>query len=148
NSSEDLSNKKRITPTSIAPITFFIREESNWILSYSKTLKKDQFTVLSSIAQEIYDFLKQRGASFFSDIAEGVKHLQTEIETGLWELIAAGVVTADGFDNLRAMIDPKRRLGRRGCRLIPRFSTGRWSLLPFKEVEYSEHLEAVCWMLL
>ncbi len=33
--------------------------------------------------------------------------------TALWELVAAGLVTADGFENLRALIDPKRRARRR-----------------------------------
>ena len=34
-----------------------------------------------------------------------------EVEDALWELTAAGLVTADGFENLRALIDPKRRRG-------------------------------------
>jgi ATP-dependent Lhr-like helicase len=47
--------------------------------------------------------------------------------------VAAGLVTADGFDNLRALIDPKRRLalGRRN-RSRPRNAAGRWALLPAK----------------
>jgi ATP-dependent Lhr-like helicase len=48
----------------------------------------------------------------------------------LWELVSAGLVTADGFDNLRAFLDPKRRAGQgRGRAARPRNSTGRWSLL-------------------
>src|SRR4029077_11816907 len=36
----------------------------------------------------------------------------------------------DGFDNLRALIDPKRRAGQGSGRSArPRHSTGRWSLL-------------------
>src|ERR1019366_253930 len=54
---------------------------------------------------------RQGGASFFADIVRGTGKLKAEIETGLWELVAAGLVTADGFDNLRALIDPKRRGG-------------------------------------
>ena len=57
------------------------------------------------------DFLRQRGASFFADIVRGTEKLKAEIETALWELVAAGLVTADGFDNLRSLIDPKRRAG-------------------------------------
>ena len=57
------------------------------------------------------DFLRQRGASFFADIVRGTDKLKAEVETALWELVAAGVVTADGFDNLRSLIDPKRRAG-------------------------------------
>ncbi|MGE3488298.1 MAG: hypothetical protein AB7L09_26635, partial [Nitrospira sp.] len=44
--------------------------------------------------------------------------------------VAAGIVTADGFDNLRALMDPHRRRaeGRERARR-PRYSAGRWSLL-------------------
>ena len=69
------------------------------------------------------DFLKQRGASFFADIVRGTGKLKSEIETALWELVAAGLVTADGFDNLRSLIDPKRRAGQgSGRTLRPRHS--------------------------
>jgi ATP-dependent Lhr-like helicase len=52
------------------------------------------------------------------------------VEEGLWELVAAGLVSADGFDNLRALLDPHRRRaeGRERTRR-PRHATGRWSLL-------------------
>jgi ATP-dependent Lhr-like helicase len=40
------------------------------------------------------------------------------------------LVTADGFDNLRALTDPKRRSGEgRGRFLRPRNAGGRWALL-------------------
>jgi ATP-dependent Lhr-like helicase len=45
-------------------------------------------------------------------------------------LLAGGFVTADGFDNLRALIDPKRRKGEgRGRKIRPRHAAGRWALL-------------------
>ncbi|MGB6412025.1 MAG: hypothetical protein WBF19_01615, partial [Candidatus Cybelea sp.] len=47
----------------------------------------------------------------------------------LWQLVAAGLVTADGFDALRSLSDAKRRLGERGLRARPRSSSGRWTLL-------------------
>ncbi len=56
--------------------------------------------------------------------------LATEVEDGLWELVTAGLVTADGFENLRALIDPKRRRGEgRGRLARPRHAAGRWALL-------------------
>jgi ATP-dependent Lhr-like helicase len=52
------------------------------------------------------------------------------VEDALWELVAAGMVTADGFENLRALLDPKRRAGQgRGRRARPRHAPGRWALL-------------------
>ena len=37
--------------------------------------------------------------------------LKAEVETGLWELVAAGLVTADGFENLRSLVTPKNLSG-------------------------------------
>jgi len=88
------------------------------------------YVQLSSVAQELRRVLDERGASFFADLAKGTNHLPAEVEGALWELVAAGVVTADGFDNLRALMDPHRRRaeGRERARR-PRYSAGRWSLL-------------------
>jgi ATP-dependent Lhr-like helicase len=98
----------------------------------------------------VLDFLRQRGASFFADIVRGTGKLKAEIETALWELVAAGLVTADGFDNLRSLIDPKRRAGQGSGRTTrPRHNAGRWALLYTDEiVERPRAVEAACWMLL
>jgi len=46
------------------------------------------------------------------------------------ELVTAGLITADGFDNLRALIDPKRRAGQgTGRRRASPHSSGRWFAL-------------------
>jgi ATP-dependent Lhr-like helicase len=105
---------------------------------------------LSPDAANVLQFLRQRGASFFSDIVRGTGKLKSEVETALWELVAAGLLTADGFDNLRALIDPKRRSGQGSGRAArPRHSTGRWSLLYSGEsTDRNVALEAICWMLL
>src|SRR5262249_14968998 len=67
---------------------------------------------------------------FFADIVRGSRRLRSEVEAALWELVAAGLVTADGFDNLRALIDPRRRAGQGSARdARPRNSAGRWTLL-------------------
>jgi ATP-dependent Lhr-like helicase len=72
------------------------------------------------------------------------------VETALWELVAGGLITADGFDNLRSLIDPKRRAGQGSGRVArPRHSTGRWALLHTgDEVEKNRSVESTCWMLL
>ncbi|MGZ4821634.1 MAG: Lhr family helicase, partial [Terriglobales bacterium] len=62
----------------------------------------------------------------------------------------AGLVTADGFDNLRSLIDPRRRAGQGSGRAArPRHSAGRWSLLyPVEQAERNKLVEATCAMLL
>ena len=96
------------------------------------------------------EFLRRRGASFFADIVRSTGKLKAEIETALWELVAAGMVTADGFDNLRSLINPKRRIGPGSPKAPrPRHTPGRWSLLyPAEGSDRSNVAEATCWMLL
>ncbi|HEX4546612.1 MAG TPA: hypothetical protein VH110_09635 [Candidatus Acidoferrum sp.] len=141
--------KRRVIPTSVAPITFFVREDAEWMVPRREAGEADM-TGLSVDAAAILQFLRQRGASFFADIVRGTGKLKSEVETALWELVAAGLLTADGFDNLRALIDPKRRSGQGSGRSArPRHSAGRWSLLYSGEVQdRARALEAVCWMLL
>ena len=164
------TRQRRVIPTSVAPITFFVREEADWMAlsqnphasaSSAQAFSQNRGEVghpdsdevksgLSHGAQVVLEFLRQRGASFFADIVRGTGKLKAEIETALWELVAAGVVTADGFDNLRSLIDPKRRAGQGvGKMTRPRHSTGRWAMLHADvTAERPRAVEAACWMLL
>lgn len=122
----DPARSRRIVPTSVAPISLFPREDMPWFLGAFGQRE----LALSSIAQDIARFLRERGASFFADMVKSTHHLPSEVKDGLWELAAAGIVTADGFDNLRALLDPRRRAGQgRERERRPRHSVGRWSLL-------------------
>lgn len=139
--------KRRVIPTSVAPITFFIRENADWVPVHK--LEEGKLIGLSPIANTIFQFLTKRGASFFADIVKGVDKLKSEVEFALWELVAAGLITADGFDNLRALIDPRRRLNRGRRRKRPLFSMGRWSVLHAEsQVQPQQQMEAIAWMLL
>jgi ATP-dependent helicase Lhr and Lhr-like helicase len=141
--------KRRVIPSSVAPITFFVREDADWMLPRRDSAAPEACG-LSPDAATVLQFLRQRGASFFADIVRATGKLKSEVETALWELVAAGLLTADGFDNLRALIDPKRRAGQGSGRTArPRHSTGRWSLLYSGEgPERTQALESICWMLL
>jgi ATP-dependent Lhr-like helicase len=147
---DSADGKRRVIPTSVAPITFFVREEADWMSPRHPAADPSDARGLSPGAKQVLDFLRQRGASFFADIVRGTGRLKAEVETALWELVAAGLVTADGFDNLRALIDPKRRSGHGSGRTArPRHSTGRWVQLHTDQaVERVRALEASCWMLL
>jgi len=142
--------KRRVIPTSVAPVTFFVREDADWMTPRHGGANEAATRGLSVGARQVLDYLRQRGASFFADIVRGTRKLKSEVESALWELVAGGIVTADGFDNLRALIDPKRRSGQgHGRTLRPRHSAGRWSLLYAGEAtDATAALEATCWMLL
>jgi len=143
----DGNRRRRVIPTSVAPITFFVREEADWMQPH-QAISDSQG--LSPVAKQVLEYLRQRGASFFSDIVRATGKLKAEIETGLWELVAGGLVTADGFDNLRSLIDPKRRAGQGSGRTSrPRHSAGRWAIMHTDSgVERERAVEATCWMLL
>ncbi len=164
--------QRRVIPTSVAPITFFVREDADWMGVRQRphtfdSLRADSVSPKSGEtrmgharpedsrglgygAQLVLEFLRQRGASFFADIVRATGKLKAEIETALWELVAAGLVTADGFDNLRSLIDPKRRAGQGSGRTTrPRHNAGRWALLHADVgAERPRAVEAACWMLL
>lgn len=143
----DTANR-RVIPTSASPVAFYLREECDWLAPHSTEF---DLSVLSSQARKVLDFLKEKGASFFVDAARGTRLLKTEVEMALWELVTAGLVTADGFDNLRALTSPKRRAGHGliGASPRARSSQGRWSLVNTESFcTTDEHVEAVCWMLL
>jgi ATP-dependent Lhr-like helicase len=154
---DSTGSARRVVPTSVAPITFFIRDDAEWmalpgIRDAHAALEKEAENGrgLSAGARAILTFLRARGASFFADIVRSSEILKAEVETALWELVAAGLVTADGFDNLRALIDPRRRAGQgSGKTTRPRHSSGRWSLLyPLESNDHNASVESVCRVLL
>ena len=121
---------RRVRPTRVAPLTVFLREDAAWLLTGGMHTDDEVVAALSHPAREVFEALRKRGASFFVDLARATGRLASEVEDGLWELAAAGLVTADGFENLRALIDPKRRRGEgRGKNARPRHAAGRWALL-------------------
>jgi ATP-dependent Lhr-like helicase len=144
-------NRRRVVPTSVAPITLFVREDADWMQPRSAESDERQEKLLSESARSVLDYLRRRGASFFADMVRGTAKQKAEVETALWELVAAGLVTADGFANLRSLIHPPRRNGAVGPTKVsrPRNTAGRWSLL-FTEPasDHNKAVEATCWMLL
>jgi ATP-dependent Lhr-like helicase len=127
------SPTKRVRPTRSAPIAIFRREDFP-LLAAARTE-----TSLSHQARDVFEALTKRGASFFVELVKASGRLASEVEDALWELVAAGLVTADGFDNLRALLDPKRRGGVNPARVNrPRHSAGRWALLDRTGAESSD----------
>ncbi len=123
---------RRVVPTRVAPVSVFAREDAPALLAAAGIGMQhmDIHARLGPSAQAVRRGLQERGASFFTEMLQVTRLLASEVEDGLWELVATGLVTADGFDNLRALIDPRRRRAEgqgRSCR--PRHVGGRWSLL-------------------
>ncbi|HEX9700424.1 MAG TPA: DEAD/DEAH box helicase [Acidobacteriota bacterium] len=91
---------------------------------------------LTGPAQAALDALAERGASFFHELATATGLLDSQLEDALGELVAWGLVTADSFTGMRALLVPSsKRPPKRGGRrkgpvaIFGVENAGRWSLL-------------------
>jgi ATP-dependent helicase Lhr and Lhr-like helicase len=93
---------------------------------------------LSSRAQSVAEFVRERGASFFDEIAEHVRMLPIELEEALAELVAVGLVNSDSFAGLRVLLMPSGRRStaashalrhRRRVAIFGMADAGRWALV-------------------
>jgi len=136
------THRRSPRPTRVAPLAVFLREDASWLLAGPQGAKTGlPRESLSHPAREVLAALEARGASFFADLTRATGRLASEVEDALWELVVAGLVTADGFENLRALLDPKRRAGQGKGRLArPRHAPGRWALLRHTDSEPEGHI--------
>jgi ATP-dependent helicase Lhr and Lhr-like helicase len=90
---------------------------------------------MSGAAERVVTALRERGALFFMELVQTSGLLRVQVEDALGELVARGLVTADSFAGLRAVLTPQsRRRGFRGRNRLRGTSgfdaAGRWALLP------------------
>ncbi len=125
---------RRVIPTNGAPITFYIRDTADWLphaLAQQCVEEQKLALALSPHALQLRTLLQQRGACFANDVQRIANLTRQQTQHALWELATAGLAAADGFDQLRACMDPHRKPtttenpGKRPTRN----SAGRWSLL-------------------
>lgn len=124
------------SPIRSTPISLVSRKNAaHWTVATAATGTNG--SSLSSHAQLVYGLLGEHGASFFSDLVAGSSLLRCQVEEALAELVAGGLVTADSFAGLRALLTPSNRrpvaegVKRRGS--VAQFGiedAGRWSRLP------------------
>ncbi len=145
-------------PVRTTPITLLRRSDlPDWL-----ALAESGEQRLSGSAIRVLDSLDRQGACFFDDLAAGAGLLRSQLEDALGELCAAGLVNADSFAGLRAMLLPAHKRGgnrgrRRGAR-NPLSEAGRWSRVPGRTPGHSESpdpdsarngaMEGLAWTLL
>jgi ATP-dependent Lhr-like helicase len=112
---------------------------------------------LSSTAKAMLGAFDARGALFFGDLVNTTGLLRTEVEKGLAELVAWGLVSSDSFAGLRALLVPsdrRRPLGggyRRRGRIAPFGveNAGRWARTHGRpSIPEEQVAEAIAWQLL
>jgi ATP-dependent Lhr-like helicase len=128
-------------PVRATPIVLLPRRN---LAAWTAMMQSDAPPEMSSRAERVFDALKSHGAMFFDELLADVRLLRTELETALGELVALGIVNADSFAGLRALLTPaaKRnvfaRRPRRGGMFIGGMDdAGRWALLRRPTVEAS-----------
>ncbi|HEX3656168.1 MAG TPA: DEAD/DEAH box helicase [Pirellulales bacterium] len=116
--------------TRAVPITLALRKHLNWLLPPGRTTNE---AYARSNAQLVLEALQSRGALFVHELQAISGLLPTHLEEALQELAALGLVTADAFVGVRALVAAARAHGRRrrpGARRPAAASSGRWSLFP------------------
>jgi ATP-dependent Lhr-like helicase len=148
------------TPSRRTPITFMLREDLPWLLQAHRGAAVPA-EPSAGVSREVLDALRDRGALFHSELQSITDRLPTEIEEGLWDGVARGLISADGFNAIRSLLHARSRFARRQ-RTRPRPGSrgrrgswrhaveGRWTLLPaVEQIEEVEELaELVAWQLL
>src|SRR5690348_14767085 len=128
------SGSAHASPVRASPIVLLPRKQlATWNAAGVQSAAESP--ALSSRAQAVVEFLSRHGASFFGEIADGTRLLKVELEGALGELVGAGMVGADSFAGLRALLLPTaKRRGARQRRLARHMlngieDAGRWSLV-------------------
>jgi ATP-dependent Lhr-like helicase len=118
------------------PVTLVMRSDLHWLLQ-SVRGEAQPTEPASGATLDVLEALREHGALFTSDIVTISRRLPSEVETALWDGVARGLLTADGFSAVRRLL-VSRRLSRsrpyqRGLRHgVSGYASGegRWSLVP------------------
>ena len=125
-------------PSKATPISIVFRQDLPWLLEAVRGHDDAQHPTTGAVA-EIIEALEQKGARFLTELVTDTGRLPTDIEAALWDGVARGLFTADGFEAIRTLTSGSRsrpdrqpralsKLRRSGVRAA--HAAGRWSLVP------------------
>jgi ATP-dependent Lhr-like helicase len=148
----------KATPSSATPLTLARREDLQWLLAAVRAADPVSEPTVGAAA-DILAVLRTHGASFRSDLVAMTRRLPSEVDEGLWDLVARGLVTADAFSAVRQLLSVRRAgfrsrsthraLARRRASLGSGLGEGRWSPMPSSNHDQTDELaEAVAKQLL
>ena len=127
-------------PSASTPLALCVREDLPVLLEAVRR-GEDPVPPTAGAAAELYDLLAVRGATFRADLPALVGRLASEVDQGLWELVARGLVHADAFSAVRTLLrggrggktrmrrGPAGRLGTHRGAASTTSGEGRWSLV-------------------
>jgi ATP-dependent helicase Lhr and Lhr-like helicase len=148
------------SPSRRTPITFMLREDMPWLLQAHRG-QVAPAEPGDGAGLKVLDALRGHGALFHSDLRTITGCLAAEVEEGVWDGVARGLITADGWAAVRSLLSARTRFARRqrpysrpGSRdrrgPWRHAAEGRWTLLPSAPPvdELEELAEMVAWQLL
>ena len=133
------------TPSPATPLAFVVRDDLETILRAVRAGAVASEPEVGAAA-DVLAALRTRGACFRPELSPLTGRLPAEVDEGLWDLVARGLVTADAFSAVRSLLSardrwrtrtvrrPSGRLARRRAPVGTGIGEGRWSLLPGAEV--------------
>ena len=130
-------------PSPATPLAIVLREDLRWQLAAVRT-GDGPAEPLGGPASDVLAILRRGGACFRSELVTTSRRLPVDVDEGLWDLVARGLVTADAFSAVRTLLSARQRWRARQRRrpagrvgMTPRrapagsgIGEGRWSLLP------------------
>ena len=132
-------------PSPATPLAFVVRDELVPMLRAVRAGTAAPEPEVGAGA-DVLAALRTRGACFRPELAPLTGRLPAEVDEGLWDLVARGLVTADAFSAVRSLLSardrwrtrtvrrPSNRLARRRGPAGSGIGEGRWSLLPGPEI--------------
>jgi ATP-dependent Lhr-like helicase len=165
------SRRGGATPSRATPLALMPREDLGWLLAAVRQGERGTDPDVGASA-DVLAILRQRGACFRSELPGVTGRLPAEVDDGLWDLVARGLVTADAFSAVRTLLSARDRwqarqrrpvvgrvgLARRRSAVGSGLGEGRWALLSddaLANLETSgaapaleELAEAIAWQLL
>ena len=134
-------HRSAATPSRATPVSFAVRADLPWLLQAARGELRPA-EPRPGAGFDVLECLRTRGALWHADLVTMSGRLPTEVEEGLWDGVARGLITADSFDAVRSLLSarsrwaqrqrPHRRRLRRGSTVGAR-AEGRWALFPGSE---------------
>lgn len=124
-------SKPMTSLTRVVPVSMFLRADAEWLCARAPEI---DLSGMSSPARQVYELLTTRGAMFASDLSAATKMLNDHLDDALGELVARGILTADGFAGLRALVGAKPETSRKidrqkvARKRATKAAIGRWSI--------------------
>ncbi|HWA78034.1 MAG TPA: DEAD/DEAH box helicase [Polyangiaceae bacterium] len=120
------------------PVTLALRADLGWLLQAARGTAATEILDLAG-ESSVLQALRERGASFASELCAATGLSASEVDEALWDGVARGLLTSDGFQSVRTLMSPRGRWSAAGPRTSTRLrrgargalsAEGRWAFFP------------------